>query len=143
MSRENVERIGRFFELFNRREIDAWLETMATDVEWDVDPEDPDTTIHRGREAARRYALGWVETMETVVEVLEVFEAGDQVVAWTRINSRGDRAGSQSGWTSPSSLRCVMVSQRASGRRETRPRPSKPWGFTRTPPQATARTPGR
>jgi ketosteroid isomerase-like protein len=93
MSRENVERIRRFFELFNRREIDAWLETMATDVEWDVDPEDPDTTIHRGREAARRYALGWVETMETVVEVLEVFEAGDQVVAWTRINSRGGSSG--------------------------------------------------
>lgn len=93
MSRENVSRIERFFELFNRREIDAWLETMATDVEWDVDPEDPDTTIHRGREAVRRYALGWVETMETVVEVLEVFEAGDRAVAWTRINSRGGSSG--------------------------------------------------
>jgi ketosteroid isomerase-like protein len=89
MSQENVERIGRLFELFNRREMDAWAEMMATDVEWHVDPQDPDTTIHRGREAVSRYALDWIETMEARVEVLEVFEAGDQVVAWTHVNSRG------------------------------------------------------
>ena len=93
MSRESVQTIGRFFELFNRREIDAWLKMMATDVEWHVDPQDPDTTVHRGREAARRYALTWIEMMEALVQVLEVFEAGDQVVAWTHINSRGGASG--------------------------------------------------
>ena len=89
MSRENVERIGRFFELFNRREIDTWLETMATDVEWHVDPQDPDMTVHRGREAVRRYAQTWIELMETVIQADEVREAGESVVAWTQINSRG------------------------------------------------------
>lgn len=93
MSRENVEAIGRFFELFNRREIDAWLKMMAPDVEWHVDPQDPDTTVHRGREAARRYALTWIEMMEALIQVLEVFEAGDQVVAWTHIDSRGGVSG--------------------------------------------------
>jgi ketosteroid isomerase-like protein len=93
MSQENVARIGRFLELFNRREINAWLEIMATDVEWHVDPQDPDTTVHRGREAARRYALNWIEMMESLVQVSEVFEGGDQVVAWTRINSRGGASG--------------------------------------------------
>jgi ketosteroid isomerase-like protein len=93
MSRENVETIGRFFELFNRREIDAWLKMMATDVEWHVDPQDPDTTVHRGREAARRYALTWIEMMEALIQVREVSEAGDQVVAWTHINSRGGVSG--------------------------------------------------
>jgi ketosteroid isomerase-like protein len=93
MSQENVEKVGRLFELFNRREMDAWVETMATDVEWHVDPQDPDTTIHRGREAVRRYALDWVETMDALVEVRDVFDAGDQVVAWTRVNSQGGASG--------------------------------------------------
>ena len=93
MSRENVETIGRFFELFNRREIDAWLKMMATDVEWHVDPQDPDTTVHRGREAARQYALTWIEMMEALIQALEVFEAGEQVVAWTHIDSRGGVSG--------------------------------------------------
>jgi ketosteroid isomerase-like protein len=93
MSRQNMETIGRFFELFNRREIDAWLKMMATDVEWHVDPQDPDTTVHRGREAARRYALTWIEMMEVLIQVREVFEAGDQVVAWTHIDSRGGVSG--------------------------------------------------
>jgi ketosteroid isomerase-like protein len=94
VSRENVGRIERFFELFNRREMDAWLEMMATDVKWHVDPQDPDTTVHRGREAARRYALSWVELMDTTVQVREIFEGDDdQFVAWTRVESRGGASG--------------------------------------------------
>jgi hypothetical protein len=58
-----------------------------------VDPQDPDTTVHRGREAVSRYGQDWVETMDALVEVRHVFEAGDQVVAWTRVNSRGGASG--------------------------------------------------
>jgi ketosteroid isomerase-like protein len=94
MSRKNVSRIERFFELFNRREIDAWLEMMAPDLEWHVDPQDPDTTVHRGREEARQYALSWVEMMDASVQVREIFEGDDdQVVAWTRVESRGEASG--------------------------------------------------
>jgi ketosteroid isomerase-like protein len=94
MSRENVEWVERFFELFNRREIEAWVETMATDLEWHVDPQDPDTTVHRGREAARRYALSWVELMDASVHVREIFQGDDDhVVAWTRVESRGGASG--------------------------------------------------
>jgi ketosteroid isomerase-like protein len=93
MSQENVVKVGRLFELFNRREMDAWVEMLATDVEWHVDPQDPDTTVHRGREAVGRYGQDWVETMDALVEVRQVFEAGDQVVAWTRVNSRGGASG--------------------------------------------------
>ena len=53
MSRENVEWIERFWELYNRREIDAWVAMLAPDVEWHVDPQDPDTTVHRGPEAVK------------------------------------------------------------------------------------------
>jgi ketosteroid isomerase-like protein len=74
MSQENVERIERFFELYNRREIDAWVEMLAPDLEWHVAPEDPDTTIHRGPEAVKRYVLHWAEMMDATVEVREIFE---------------------------------------------------------------------
>jgi ketosteroid isomerase-like protein len=98
MSQENVELIERFFELYNRREIDAWVGMMAPDLEWHVDPEDPDTTVHRGPEAVKRYGLTWAEMMDATIEVREIFEASDdQAVAWIRIESRGGLSGAQAG----------------------------------------------
>jgi ketosteroid isomerase-like protein len=98
MSRENVEWIERFWELYNRREIDAWVGMLASDVEWHVDPQDPDTTVHRGPEAVKRYGLFWAEMMDAKVEVREFFEAGDdQVVAWSRVESRGELSGVPAG----------------------------------------------
>ena len=98
MSQENVELIERFFKLYNRREIDAWVGMMAPDLEWHVDPEDPDTTVHRGLEAVKRYGLTWAEMMDATIEVREIFEASDdQAVAWIRIESRGGLSGAQTG----------------------------------------------
>jgi len=98
MSQENVALIERFFKLYNRREIDAWVGMMAPDLEWHVDPEDPDTTVHRGPEAVKRYGLTWAEMMDATIEVREIFEASDdQAVAWIRIESRGGLSGAQAG----------------------------------------------
>ncbi|MEK6328727.1 MAG: nuclear transport factor 2 family protein [Actinomycetota bacterium] len=97
MSRENVEWVERFWELFNRREFDAWVGMMAPDLEWHVDPQDPDTTVHRGPEAVKRYGRSWAEMMNATVEVRQVFEAGDQIVAWTRVESRGALSGVPAG----------------------------------------------
>ena len=98
MSQENVERIERLFELYNRREIDAWVEMLAPDLEWHIDPEDPDTTVHRGPEAAKRHVLYWAEMMDATFEVREIFEASDdQAVAWTRIETRGKLSGAAAG----------------------------------------------
>ena len=93
MSQENVEWVERFWELYNRRETDAWVEMMAPDVEWHVDPQDPDTTVHRGPEAVKRYGLSWAEMMDARIEVREVFEGDDQLVAWTRVETRGGASG--------------------------------------------------
>ena len=97
MSQENVAWMRRFFELYNRREIDSWAGMLATDLEWHVDPQDPDTTVHRGPEAVKRYGLSWDEMMDATVEVRQVFEAGDQIVAWTRVESRGGLSGVSAG----------------------------------------------
>ena len=93
-----MELIERFWKLYNRRETDAWVEMMAPDLEWHVDPEDPDTTVHRGREAVKRYGLTWAEMMDATIEVREIFEASDdQAVAWTRAETRGGLSGASTG----------------------------------------------
>jgi len=97
MSQENVELVERYWELYNRREIDAWVGMLAPDLEWHVDPQDPDTTVHRGPEAGKRYGLSWAEMMNVTVEVRQVFDAGDQIVAWTRVESRGGLSGVSAG----------------------------------------------
>src|SRR5436190_562318 len=51
------------------------------------------TTVHRGPETVKRYGLSWAEMMDATVEVRQVFEAGDQIVAWTRVESRGGLSG--------------------------------------------------
>lgn len=66
---------------------------IAADIEWHVDPQDPETTTHRGREAVKRYALGWIETMQISLEVLELVDTGDHVVSWVRISGRGATSG--------------------------------------------------
>jgi ketosteroid isomerase-like protein len=98
MSQENVELVERFWKLYNRREIDAWVEMLAPDLEWHVDPKDPDTTVHRGPEAVTRYLLMWIEIMDDTIEVRETFEASDdQTVVWTRLESRGGLSGASTG----------------------------------------------
>jgi ketosteroid isomerase-like protein len=98
MSEENVELIERFFELYNRRQIDAWVEMLAPDLEWHIDPEDPDATTHHGTEAVKRHVLYWAELMNTTVQVREIFEASDdQAVAWTRVETRGELSGAAAG----------------------------------------------
>ena len=98
MSEENVACVERFWELYNRRDIDAWVGMMAPDLEWHVDPQDPDTTVHRGPEVVKRYGLSWAETMDATVEVRELFDArDDQVVAWTRVEVRGQASGVPAG----------------------------------------------
>ena len=75
MSRENVKWIERFWDLYNGREIDAWVEMMAPDLEWHVDPEDPDTTVHRGPEAVTfkgHSKIGGVPVEQRAAELMTV-----------------------------------------------------------------------
>jgi hypothetical protein len=56
----------------------AWVGMMAPDLEWHVGPKDPDTTVHRGPEAAKRYGLTWAELMDTTIEVGEILREKGQ-----------------------------------------------------------------
>ena len=84
MSQENVDAIRWGTELWLRGEFEAWLETLAPDIGWDISahplPDVPD--FGQGRESfvtdmLGTYVSGW---NDYVVGIAEVAEAGDEVL---------------------------------------------------------------
>ena len=95
MSHENVERVHRVYDAFNRRDLDDFLAFMDPDVELTTrfmelegDP------FYRGHDGVRE----WWRTLLGVfpdfsAEVLEVRDLGDKVIAPLRIRGHGLESG--------------------------------------------------
>jgi ketosteroid isomerase-like protein len=107
MSKENVEIVRRYYEVFS-----AWLEgywadpgpigntpgseevvnRLHPDVEWDwlLSPQ-----IFRGRDQVLRAVADWIETMDDWrVELQELIDGrGDRVLAIVRVMARGKGSG--------------------------------------------------
>jgi ketosteroid isomerase-like protein len=91
MSEENVERIRRAFDAFNRRDLDAFLALIDPEVEFTArfmgmegDP------YYRGHEGVRE----WWRTLLAIfpdfsMEVLEVRDLGDSGIAALRVRGHG------------------------------------------------------
>ena len=97
MSQENVEIV--------RAALEAWSATGEPDFSF-VDPEivyhpradEPDPSAHVGRDAYERLVLGFLEAFsEVTVEVLELIDAGDHVIASTVLHVVLRGQGSASG----------------------------------------------
>jgi ketosteroid isomerase-like protein len=95
MSEENVERVHRAYDAFNRRDLDEFLAFMDPDVElttrfmeMEGDP------YYRGHDGIRE----WWRTLLGVfpdfsAEVLEVRDVGDSVVIALRVRGHGADSG--------------------------------------------------
>ena len=94
MSQENVELHFRANDAFNRRDMDALLAFMDTDVEF-VSRLVPMEGRYHGHAGIRRW---WDDLLDTLpdfaIEVVEVRDPGDLTVATVR--TRGHGAGSDS-----------------------------------------------
>jgi ketosteroid isomerase-like protein len=55
MSQENVELIRFGYDALNRRDYEAWINTLHPDVELHELPTNPDTTIFKGRDQVREW----------------------------------------------------------------------------------------
>jgi ketosteroid isomerase-like protein len=94
MGSANVQLLRKLEELFNSREFAAYLEVLDPAVEWHVSPEDPDTTVHHGREAVRGYLEGWVDAFADLqIHTEIVSEAGDRILTLIRFTGRGTGSG--------------------------------------------------
>ena len=91
MSQENVEVVRRIYEAVNRRDWDAAFRDQSPDIELTTPPTGPRAGTYRGREEIQEYWEGWLAPFEAVtVEPEEIFEGGDQVVAFAKVRARPD-----------------------------------------------------
>jgi ketosteroid isomerase-like protein len=99
MSQENVETFKRGVEAGNHRDIEAALEELDPEVEWR--PALPvllggDATVYRGHEGIREvFREVYAAFVEVQIEISEVRDLGDRIVAIGRIRTRGRESGAE------------------------------------------------
>jgi ketosteroid isomerase-like protein len=67
---------------------------LNPDVEYHTDSRDPDTAVHRGRDAVTRHLANWIEAYPDLkLEPVEAKANGEKVFVWLRFSGHG--AGSE------------------------------------------------
>ena len=93
MSRENLEAVRRSIEAVNAGGLDAMLSDLATDAEWRVAEEHPESRTCRATKRIRSYFAQWRTQLDHLrFELAELVERGDRVIASGYV--RGTGAGS-------------------------------------------------
>ena len=94
MSRQNVEAVRRAIEVFNRDGPEAATAFIDPEIEWHDLAEQPDASVHYGREgfieAVEQFAGGF-EDFRVFID--EIFDHGDQVIVYNRTVGRGRGSG--------------------------------------------------
>jgi ketosteroid isomerase-like protein len=95
MSSQNVELLQAMLDALNERGVEAMLPYIDPEFEVTVPPSlsvEPDT--YRGHEGMRHYFESFADVMDEIrFEADEFFEAGDKVVATTRLIVRARETG--------------------------------------------------
>ena len=94
MSEENVELVRLAYDLFNRRDIDAFLDLAHPEIEWH-DHGAFDTGPIRGRDAVRAFIESGLEPWEEFQrDPEEIIDLGDdRVLGVFRARARGKASG--------------------------------------------------
>jgi ketosteroid isomerase-like protein len=96
MSQENVEIVRRAYEALSRAGLDAFLEYVHPDAEYDITAAiGPYAGMYYGRAAIRNFLADYFETWEYVrMEPEDFIDVGDDhVVVLLRIHLRGKGSG--------------------------------------------------
>ena len=99
MSQENVEMFKRAIEAYNRRDIDAFLEALDTEIELHGALQallESEATVYRGHEGVRQWVRDIDEALADIrLELPEVHDLGDRIVAVGRLSARGTASGAE------------------------------------------------
>jgi ketosteroid isomerase-like protein len=94
MSRENVERVARAFEGFNRGDIDAVVALCDPGVEWLPPTDLPDFAAHHGHEGVRQATADMLDAFRGLrADPERMIDVGDQVVVVFRWSGIGKGSG--------------------------------------------------
>jgi ketosteroid isomerase-like protein len=95
-----VDVVRRGYEAFNRGDLDAVVELMGPDFEWNPPEESLTAGTYRGPEAVRTEITGWTESFEDFRwEIEEIVDAGDQILVVGHMSGRGKTSGVEVGLT--------------------------------------------
>ena len=100
MSQENVEIARRAYEAFNRGDLQAMVADLAPNFEYATTGTIPGMTgVYRGVEGILGF-LEWIwsEFERPSMEVHELVDAGDQVMAAVTLRGRGKQSGVETSW---------------------------------------------
>ena len=99
MSQENVEAFKRGIDASNRRDIEALLEVLGPEVEWHTVVHavlTGDATVFRGHDGVREMFGDLYEAFDEIqIDVSEIRDLGDRLVAIGRNHSRGKESGAE------------------------------------------------
>jgi len=99
MSQQNVEGFKRAVEANNRRDVEAFLDELDPVVEWH--PGLPallggEATVGRGHEGARALLRDVYDALAVFhLEISEIRDLGDRIVAFGRMHARGRESGAE------------------------------------------------
>jgi ketosteroid isomerase-like protein len=95
MSAEHVEAIRQSLDAWNRGDREAWLVGAHPDIEWvsEIVQRVEGTQVYRGHEEMRRYWADWHSTWDVDIEVTDLIDLGDTVVALACLKTRGQSSG--------------------------------------------------
>jgi ketosteroid isomerase-like protein len=96
MSKENVATVRRSLDGWNRGDVNAWLQSPHPEIEFIsaiARQVEGDETVWRGPVEMRRFWDEWHSVWNLSIEVSEIRDLGDTVVALGRIQTRGKASG--------------------------------------------------
>lgn len=94
MSEENVDIVRRAYAAFNAGEPEAAIALLDPEVEWTLPAHFPDAETWRGRERVIEGLGALSDAWESIdIDVQELIDAGDRVVALVHIKGRAALTG--------------------------------------------------
>ena len=96
MSQEHVEAVRRSLDGWNRGDFEAWVESAHPEVEWVSDVSrriEGSETVYRGLAGMRRYWDEWHAGWEVKMDVTEIRDLGDTILAVANVRTRGGASG--------------------------------------------------
>ena len=93
-SNRGVDAIRRSIDAYNEGDLHGLVAIAHPDIEWEVAPEHPAATTHRGIDAVRAYHEDWRNTLHGLrIDLRSVAARGDRVLAVCGLRGEGAESG--------------------------------------------------